>query len=113
MNAPFPRCRALKSCQLTILFCAILAPAAAEAGEHSLGVGTHFFKTVDRIVDDPDFADVEDDGYAFVASYRYRLGGLVFSRSISTKTRTATGGSAATPTPRPPQSPQPYQVPAD
>lgn len=78
MKAPYPRCGILKSVLPTILFCAILAPAPAKAGEHSLGLGAHFFKTVDRIVDDGGFGDIEDDGYALVASYRYRPGGLVF-----------------------------------
>lgn len=78
MKAPFPGCGIFKSLLPAILFCAILAPAPAEAGEHSLGLGAHFWKTVDAIADDGDFSGIEDDGYAFVASYRYKPGGLVF-----------------------------------
>lgn len=78
MKAPFPGCGALRSFLLPILFSAILAPAPAEAGEHSLGLGVHFWKTVDEIADDGDFSGIEDDGSAFVASYRYKPGGLIF-----------------------------------
>lgn len=78
MKTPFPGRGTLKSFLLTTLFCAILASAPAGAGEHSLGLGAHFWKTVDKIVDDGGFSGIEDDGYGFVASYRYRPGGLVF-----------------------------------
>lgn len=63
---------------LAMLACATLGAAPAEAGEHRLGVGAHFWKTVDDIVDDASIGDIEDDGYAFVLSYRYVPGGLVF-----------------------------------
>lgn len=53
-------------------FCC-LAPAQVEAAEHRFGIGLQFFKTVDDIADDigdDSFANIEDDGYAFVLSYQ-------------------------------------------
>lgn len=49
-------------------------PAAAAAGEHRIGFGYHYWKTVDDL---DDFADIEDDGYASVLSYQYLPGGLI------------------------------------
>lgn len=54
----------------------VLHPAAAHAGEHRLGVGAHFWKTVDDLADDG-FSDIEDEGYAWVFSYQYLPGGLL------------------------------------
>lgn len=59
------------------LFMSILCALPAGAGEHRFGLGAHFFKTVDDIADDG-FSDIEDDGYAFVVSYRYEPGGFIF-----------------------------------
>ena len=52
-----------------------LAPAAS-AAEHRLGIGAHFWKTVDDLVDDT-FSDIEDDGLAYVLSYQYIPRGLL------------------------------------
>jgi len=78
MKAPFPRCGASKSFLPAMVLCAILTAAPAKAGEHSLGIGAHFWKTVDEIADDGGFSGIEDEGYAVVASYRYKPGGLLF-----------------------------------
>lgn len=46
------------------------APAALAAdgiGAHRLGVGTNYWK----VIDDIDFADVEEDGFSWLASYQY------------------------------------------
>lgn len=53
---------------------AVAIPAAAAAGEHRIGFGYHYWKTVDDL---DDFADIEDDGYATVLSYQYLPGGLL------------------------------------
>jgi hypothetical protein len=55
----------------------VVAPSPAAAAEHRLGVGAHFWKTVDDIADDG-FGDIEDEGYALVLSYRYEPGGFLF-----------------------------------
>lgn len=58
---------------LILLGCWTLTPGEAEAAEHRFGLGVQFFKTIDDIADDfgdDSFADIEDDGYALVASYQ-------------------------------------------
>ena len=45
-------------------------PASAAAGEHRLGLGAHFWKTLDNLSGD-DFDGIEDDGLAWVVSYQY------------------------------------------
>jgi hypothetical protein len=57
------------------LFAACLvASDRAVAGEHSIGLGVNYWKTVD----DLDLGDdIDDDGLAEVLSYRYSPGGLV------------------------------------
>ena len=60
-----------------VLCLALAAPATA--AEHRLGVGAHFFKTIDSFADDifdDSFNDVEEDGYAWVLSYQYVPRGL-------------------------------------
>lgn len=58
-----------------ILLATSLVPAnTADAAEHRLGLGAHFWRTVDDfaddILDDP-FDDLDDDGLAWVVSYQY------------------------------------------
>ena len=77
MKTPFPGCGTWKFFFVVLAFGALVAAPAA-AGEHSLGLGAHFWKTVDEIADDGGFSGIEDDGYALVVSYRYEPGGLVF-----------------------------------
>jgi hypothetical protein len=60
---------------LAALLGLLLLPASADAGEHRLGLGAHFWKTVDDLADD--FGDdVEEDGFAYVLSYQYLPAGL-------------------------------------
>ena len=50
-----------------------MTPGTAEAAENRFGLGVHFWKTVDDLVDDigdDSFADIEDDGFAVVLSYQ-------------------------------------------
>ncbi|MEM9593479.1 MAG: hypothetical protein AAGD06_04425 [Acidobacteriota bacterium] len=48
----------------------------ADAAEHRLGLGAHFFKTLDDLADDG-FDDVEEDGFAYLASWKVVPGGLI------------------------------------
>jgi len=59
---------------LTLTLILIAAPAGA--AEHRLGVGVHFWRTVDDFANDR-FTDVDDDGFAWVLSYRYDPQGLI------------------------------------
>lgn len=54
-----------------------LAPQSAWAAEHSIGLGAHFFKTVDDLAGDG-FDDVEEDGYAYLASWKIEPEGIFF-----------------------------------
>lgn len=81
MNAPnstrLLRCTsALSGLMVFMVLCYGASPATA--AEHRLGLGAHFWKTVDEIADDGGFSDIEEDGYALVASYRYEPGGFLF-----------------------------------
>ena len=48
----------------------------AAAAEHRIGIGAHFWKTVDDLADDG-FDDIEEDGLAWVVSYQYLPRGLL------------------------------------
>ena len=54
---------------------AALVPAAASAGEHRLGFGYHYWKTLDDI-DVANLSEIDDEGYSTVLSYQYLPGGL-------------------------------------
>jgi len=59
---------------LVCLAVGLLTSVSAEAAEHRLGFGAHFWRTVDDLGDDildNPFDDIEDDGLAWVASYQY------------------------------------------
>ena len=65
---------------LPLVAAGLLLPAAAAAGEHRLGLGAHFWRTVDDVADDlldDPFEDIEDDGLAWVLSYQYLPGTLL------------------------------------
>ena len=47
------------------------------AAEHSIGLGAHFFSTLDDLADDG-FDDIEDDGYAYVVSWKIEPEGIFF-----------------------------------
>ena len=53
----------------------IFAPAA-RAGEHRLGIGVEYWKTVDGLPSTGDFENVEDDGSSWLATYQYKPAGL-------------------------------------
>ena len=64
----------LTTCLLLLSAFALLLPAAGEAGEHRIGGGVHYWKTVDEISDDlPDF-DIDENGLTPVFSYQYVAG---------------------------------------
>lgn len=57
---------------LTLGF-ALMSAQPADAAENRFGLGVHFFKTVDDLVDDAgddSTANIEEDGYAIVVSYQ-------------------------------------------
>ncbi len=55
---------------------ALLVPAATIAGEHRLGFGYHYWRTVDNL-ELADLGAIDDEGYASVISYQYLPGGLI------------------------------------
>lgn len=60
---------------LFVLCLGVQAPALA--ADHSIGLGAQFFKTVDDLADDG-FGEIEDDGYAYVASWKIEPEGIFF-----------------------------------
>lgn len=60
-----------------VLVAALLLCAPAAATQHSLGLGAQFWKTLDDLADDG-FDDVEEDGFAYVASWKVEPQGLFF-----------------------------------
>jgi hypothetical protein len=62
----------------------LLTPAFA--GDHRIGLGGHYWKTVDDI----DITDIDEDGIALVLSYQYKptLLGLQFDVEIADKSLT-------------------------
>lgn len=52
----------------------LAVPGLAAAGEHRIGFGYHYWKTVDDL---QDLDNIEDDGYAGVVSYQYLPGGML------------------------------------
>jgi len=55
---------------IALLGLAAVAVAPAQAGEHRLGFGFHYWKTIDEL-DDEGFDDIDDDGLSQVFSYQY------------------------------------------
>lgn len=58
---------------LLVLLAVLCTAGTAEAAENRWGLGVHFWKTVDDLADDigdDSFANIEDDGFAFVVSYQ-------------------------------------------
>jgi|MudIll2142460700_1097286.scaffolds.fasta_scaffold420828_2 hypothetical protein len=58
---------------IAIAACA-LAATPARAGEHRIGIGYHYFETVDDI---HNLGDINDNGNSLVFSYQYLPGGLL------------------------------------
>lgn len=58
-----------------VLAAVLVAPAPAAAVEHRLGVGVHYWKTVDELADDP-LGEIDDSGLAYVASYQLVPAGI-------------------------------------
>ena len=64
------------TCVLALLSAGLAAPAAA--GEHRLGLGLHYWQSLNQLDDDfPDF-EVQDDGLSEVVSYQYLAGFIRF-----------------------------------
>jgi hypothetical protein len=61
---------------LMTLVLLVFVAGAASAGEHRIGFGMHYFKSLDDLESD-DF-DIDEDGLIPVISYQYRPGGLFF-----------------------------------
>ncbi|MDA8017987.1 MAG: hypothetical protein MPN21_11120 [Thermoanaerobaculia bacterium] len=55
----------------------LIVQTPALAAEHSIGLGAHFFKTVDDLVDDG-FDDIEEDGFAYHVSWKIEPEGIFF-----------------------------------
>lgn len=98
MKTPFPGRGTWTSfsvkLSVALLLIVGLAATPAQAGEHSLGVGAHFWATVEQIA--VHGFDIQDDGYAFVLSYRYEPGGLVFFQVDVDYYADGYGGATAT-----------------
>jgi hypothetical protein len=60
----------------TLALAALLAPAAAQAAEHYLGGGIHYWRTIDDLADEG-FDDIEDEGRSFVLSYQAVPAGIL------------------------------------
>jgi hypothetical protein len=58
-----------------VLLGGLSAGSSLSAAEHRLGIGAHYWKTLDDIAGDR-FADIEDQGHAWVLSYQYVPPGL-------------------------------------
>lgn len=76
-----------------------LAAVPARAGEHRIGIGYHYFETVDNI---SSLSDVDDSGNSVVVSYQYLPGGLL--RFEADLERYADGYSGSTSTAWAPQA---------
>jgi len=61
---------------LAALASALAAAGTAEAAEHRLGLGVHYWRTVDDLADEG-FEDLEDDGLSYLVSYQYVPRGLL------------------------------------
>ena len=61
---------------VSLLGCLIWQTPAL-AADHSIGLGAHFFKTIDDLADDG-FSNVEDDGYAYAVSWKIEPEGIFF-----------------------------------
>lgn len=61
---------------LTLILPLTLIAVPADAADHRLGFGVHFWRTVDDFTDSP-FSGVDEDGFAWVLSYRYDPEGLI------------------------------------
>lgn len=66
--------RRIAICLLALL---LVGPGVIQgmAGEHRLGGGAHYWKTIDAI-DKADSNDIDEDGLAYLASYQYVAGGF-------------------------------------
>lgn len=60
---------------IALALCASIA-SPADAGQHRLGFGFHWWKTVDDLKDQG-FNDIESDGVSQIFSYQYLPGGLI------------------------------------
>ena len=74
------------------MVCFLGAAGEAQAADHKLGLGALFYKTLDDFVDDG-FDDIEEDGYAFVISYRYEPEGIFFLQIDAEYYESGYGGS--------------------
>lgn len=52
-----------------LLLALTLAPRTAVAGKHRLGLGAHYWKTIDQV----DFDEIDEDGIAWLGTYQYWL----------------------------------------
>ena len=61
---------------LSSIFLGVILPSSdLSAAEHRLGVGVHYWKTLDSLAGDR-FGDIKDEGQAWVASYQYVPAGM-------------------------------------
>ncbi|MBZ0114922.1 MAG: hypothetical protein K8J08_20845 [Thermoanaerobaculia bacterium] len=71
-----------------------LVAGSASAGEHRIGFGMHYFKSLSDLESD-DFS-IDEDGLVPVFSYQYRPGGLVFFEADLEYFSNGFGGSEGT-----------------
>ncbi len=69
-----PSFRSLLLVAVSIILLASLATAPVAAGEHRLGFGVHYWKSVEDFADE---LDVDEDGLAYIGSYQYYPGGIL------------------------------------
>lgn len=64
---------------IVLALAALIASVAgsAEAGQHRLGFGFHYWKTIDELSDQGIDQDIEEDGLSQVFSYQYLPGGFI------------------------------------
>lgn len=72
MTKPIRHCLSL----FALLALALGAAAPAGAAEHRLGVGLHYWRTLDDLADEG-FGDLDESGTSGVLSYQYIPGGLL------------------------------------
>lgn len=79
---------------LAMLLAVGFSAAPADAAEHRLGLGIHYWKTVDDLVGDG-FDELEEDGFSFVLSYKAVPKGLL-SVGVDLEHSDGFGGSTDT-----------------
>ncbi len=78
---------------LSVCLAGLVSSPELSAAEHRLGLGVHYWKTLDDLAGDR-FRDIKDSGQAWVASYQYVPGGLFRFEIDLEYSRDGFGGSS-------------------